>query len=641
MRFGLAAVTLALLTSFSLVIILAAPLKASADIYFLIGLGNRILSGEVPYIDFYFEGLPIIQYLFAPAAAMGQGLGINGVTVWSLLTWLQLVFSLVLCYRLAKTAFGRDTSPFILLLIPLALAFLSWLLFFTRAFGQREHIFLIYAAPWLLLRFSVWQGSRARPAPLFAFGALVGVATSIKPYFFLVVGALELYWLLRHRSYRPLLSPEIYGFIAVNLLYLGLIVASPQVFSGLVETIESEAVYHSLRKGVETNDLINNLIQPRFLIPLLIGIASTILSCRGRQKPYNFLGALGCFTIMGALIVLVAAGGSFYMLIVMYGGAFSCAAFILLLPVALQSPRDRAPVAGLAIAAFLMLFAGFNMLLNWRELVYVKMETPVDLRAIIMPMFEPGDDILFMTGKMGQVYPWFGVKGFNHVSGMPSAWVLPLEDESDLAQKTLARYARLTRRDIDAGPPAIVVDKDEMRVPEFLARFDLLETIQSRYVLAGQTARFDVYRYIGEPPLKAPVFDFGDRFVLNSWELATTDLCDGLELNTWWRPMEAPDLNDYTLHVDLVSKETGAPLLESFERIGGVINYAGQPVLLDSQRLSLPCERAEGETVLLLLSLEDMSVDGGKLLPVRDSDGGVHGDYLYVGEFSLIASPGA
>jgi hypothetical protein len=52
------------------------------------------------------------------AAAASQLLKVNGVTVWCLLTWLQLVFSLALCYRLARAVFGRGASPLLLLFFP-------------------------------------------------------------------------------------------------------------------------------------------------------------------------------------------------------------------------------------------------------------------------------------------------------------------------------------------------------------------------------------------------------------------------------------------------------------------------------------------------------------------------------------------
>ena len=128
----------------------------------------------------------------------------------------------------------------------------------------------------------------------------------------------------------------------------------------------------------------------------------------------------------------------------------------------------------------------------------------------------------------------------------------------------------------------------------------------------ARTNRFDVYKYVGDPPPQANSFDFGERFTLYSWQLDAGAACETLDLATWWRPGDAPDLEAYTLHVDLVSKETGAPLVESFGRIGAVEIYGGRSSLVDSQQLALPCDQSHG-TMMLLLSLEDMSADGGTL----------------------------
>ena len=120
--------------------------------------------------------------------------------------------------------------PYYRLLISLLLAGLSFSLLLTHDFGQREHFFLIYATPWILMRFCAWEGKRFRSLSAVVFGALVGIASAAKPYYFVVVGAIELYCLLRYRRLRPLQSYEFLGFIIANLIYLGLIVREPGGF---------------------------------------------------------------------------------------------------------------------------------------------------------------------------------------------------------------------------------------------------------------------------------------------------------------------------------------------------------------------------------------------------------------------------
>ena len=127
------------LAIFHFFVIVAFPLKSSIDTHIFVAAANRILSGDVPYIDFYLVTLPAVQYLHVPAAALGKALGINGASVWLLLTWLQLLACLALCSRLASMAFGHRAAQYYQLLIPLLLAGLSFSLLLTHDFGQREH----------------------------------------------------------------------------------------------------------------------------------------------------------------------------------------------------------------------------------------------------------------------------------------------------------------------------------------------------------------------------------------------------------------------------------------------------------------------------------------------------------------------
>ena len=530
-----------------------------------------------------------------------------------------------------------NASIHLLLLPSLVLAGISWYTFFTYNFGQREHLFVIYTFPWLLMRFCTWEDRRIRWLPALFLGAVVGVATAIKPYYFLVIGAVELYWLLRSRQLRPLRSYEVYGFVCANLIYIGLLVASPEVFQGVLDTIEQNLVYHFVREPGAPLDV--SLYQ--FRISLVIGFLAMCLSLIRRHSSYRFLGAISTFTFSGAVIVQLQASKHDYQHLILYAGALLCIGVIILMLASEWRGNVAERYAGSALYAFVLVCAFYHMVAEWQRLDYVRVKTPKGLRDIVEHITEPGDDVFFMTGQLGFVYPWFGLEGLNQITGMPDPWVLPLHDDTDLAEKTLAYYARLTRRDIDASPPVIIIDQrtfPETLILKFLKRYGLLEAIHSRYRLVGASGQIEVYQYVDHPPLQTTTFEFSDRFTLYSWDFDDAGACQPLELRTWWRPGSAPDLEAYTLHVDLVSKETGAPLVESFGRIGAVDEYSDWSSLRDSQQLALPCDE-EGGTVMLLVSLEDMSMTGGRLLSVQDSRGADYGNYAFLGEFPLGVKP--
>ena len=107
----------------------------------------------------------------------------------------------------------------------------------------------------------------------------------------------------------------------------------------------------------------------------------------------------------------------------------------------------------------------------------------------------------------------------------------------------MAFCASLTRRDILASPPVIIIDKKPLataRVPEILVRYDLFEEIHKRYALLGETNRFDVYKHVGVPPPQANSFEFGESFTLYSWQGDAGAACETLSLAAGWRPGNAP-----------------------------------------------------------------------------------------------------
>lgn len=631
---AVAVVSIALL---SLATICASPLKADANVAFFVESGRRILQGDIPYIDMFNHNLLTIQYLFVVPVALAEALGVHAISVWLALTWLQLALSMLLCYRLSRKLFPESAVPGASLIAPLCLALVSWHCRHESMFALREHVFLIYATPWLLLRFGRWEGLEYRGALALAFGFLAGIMATIKPHFLLALGLLELYWILRQRRLRPLFAPETVGLFGACLAYALYLLLNPEVLTNMLAVIRSSMEFYAHHTRITTTDVI---ARPMFALPALAGVGALIGQFAGEGRRWRMLGVFGGFTIAGASLVVMQVGGIMYRHIPLWAGAAMCIGWGIVL--LLWTARGRHLGA---IFALLALLCGAHTAASWSSLTELWFKTPDDLRQLVYANSSPGDETLFISYQMGIVYPWLAVAGRHQSDSMRDAWYLPQpHDTRDVARHTLERYAASAAGDIARSPQLIVVDDRALhagwRIWDFLEKYELLNEIAMRYMLAGRTKRFIVFRYIGSPPVQASTFSAGELFHLLAWDLpprsAPLAPCDALDITTWWQASDAPDANRYSLHIDLLNAEDGSLAHESHWRLGNLPDYSLLPTIIDQRELEVACD-ASGQHHLLL-SLEDIWVEGGALLPTRDSHGADYGRYIYLGTYEIASS---
>ena len=624
----------------SLACILENPLRAQSDIALFIDPGRRILMGEVPYIDFFTVALITIQYLYVIPAAIAQILGVNTISIWMVGLWLLMVMSMVMSYRLSKLIFQPPYPSDLALIIPACIAFVSWVLLFPNDFGQREHLFSLYAIPWLLLRFCVWEDHKFPSIPLFIFGFIVGIIATVKPYYILILGCIELYWMLRNRSLRPLMSFEVYGFVSFGLVFVSLLLLSPDVLSGMLDTIISQlagAQWH--RKIIDP--LFSR--QLYFQIPILIGFVLLIISGIQNTRLSRLLGGFACFTLMGAANVLMQAGSNPYLHIPLWMGALICIGLVLITAVSHENNSPQLSYVYHGFIAILVLFAGLNTVVNWSELTSLILKVPKPLRDVVEDYTNPGDEVLFI-GQFGVALPWLHTAGRLQAGSMMDSWVIPRDDDPTFGtQQTLENYIRVTRNDLNKQHPMVILDMAQgFSVDYVFSEYQLYDFLESHYsYLKTADGRYKVYLLAGPPPQTDIQFELGEDFTLYSWKKPPQDealhQCDVIDITTWWNPHHTPDLNNYTLHIDLIDVATQTPIVETFRRIGNLGDYANHTHIVDAEEIEIPCDADEG-TYNLLLSLENMEDDGGLLLPVADSNGADYGQYVFFGEYNILAS---
>lgn len=188
---------------------------------------RKWLDGATLYRDIIEVNPPLNFYLTVPAVALADLLSIADADGQYIVLSLAICGALSACWPTLRDGLALDRGRAIAMMAALALAMVVPAL---GDAGQRDHLMVIFALPWIL---GEMAGSPARRQMPLAFVAALGFC--LKPYFILIPVAVTLWRIVTERSVRPILSPSnlvlagaglAYGaFVAfVHPLYLGEIV---------------------------------------------------------------------------------------------------------------------------------------------------------------------------------------------------------------------------------------------------------------------------------------------------------------------------------------------------------------------------------------------------------------------------------
>ena len=204
----------------TLVLVIAVLIRhavvANTDVSWLLTLGEKVLAGERPYIDFIEVNPPASIYLYLPAVVIARVTGIAPERVTDALVFLAIGGSLWLAGRVLLEArllagFNRTmliaSAGIILAVLP------------AQTFGEREHIGVILFLPMLSVLLARVTGCTVRPSLLMAAGLGAGAMMVVKPHMALGYFAALLAAAYRVKSPRILLAPENWIAASVALAY--------------------------------------------------------------------------------------------------------------------------------------------------------------------------------------------------------------------------------------------------------------------------------------------------------------------------------------------------------------------------------------------------------------------------------------
>jgi hypothetical protein len=295
-----------------------ALIDTTPDVSWLITLGEKMLAGEKPYVDFIEVNPPASFYLYLLAILLARITGLSPEFTTGLLVFLGTGASLWYAARLlVRGGMLQSANAW-----PVAAAFAFVLLVFPAAtFAQREHVALISFLPMLAvasLRATGKPVSR-HSAVVAGFGAALTVI--IKPHFIFPILFVSIAAAFCARSWRPLFALENWISATLAALYgVWIVVFFPEFIYEWIPIIT--AVYVSQKAKVFDLLLVGPIpfwmgslliiailrrraaFAPPFLM-LIAGAAGFLVSFAAQQKglPYHSYPMLALI-YAGAIIAL-------------------------------------------------------------------------------------------------------------------------------------------------------------------------------------------------------------------------------------------------------------------------------------------------------------------------------------------------
>jgi hypothetical protein len=464
---------------------------AHADVGWYLYSAGAFLDGGRLYDDVFFEmNPPLMLYLTVPGVVLARLTGLFSVHAYFLTVFTVVAFSLWLTTRILPAP-ERQAG--------LVIAFVVLAILPAGDFGQRPHLMVCLALPYLLLVADRLHDDKAARGTLLAaaVGAIAGIGFAIKPHYLLVPAVLEamLLW-RRRRRLSSVLQPE--------TLALGTVVAS---YAAAIAIFTPDYLTRAVPYALQAYDAYNNslgfvLARPQtLLLPTLV-----LVYCRTRHVLVPPLAAIGdVFSVSAvtlfAVYVMQMKGWNYHLypttaMLVMLAGTIVTA-----------SPTAFRPVRIAILAAVLALVTKAALTSDNR---YPLMDR-------LMPLVrEHAADgaIYFFSSDLKSSFPMTLYANVDWASRFPSLWLLPGAEQRrraalhDKDTQLLAEIDRFTIEaviaDLSASLPEIVFVDVRPRKPkygdidfDFIAHFSAdprFAALWVRYERIDEVLDFQVYR---------------------------------------------------------------------------------------------------------------------------------------------------
>lgn len=276
------------------------------DVSYLLYIAGRILQGATLYVDLPEINPPLIVWLNMPVAWLAQALGVPDPQV------LRVLLLALGCAVVAWSgAILRGWLARPMLVAWLVAALYVVMLLPGYAFGQREHIALMCALPYMGEAARRVDGQPVGRAMHFGVAALASLGMAIKPHFLLVALLVEAFAWWRQRRLAPgclLAAALLLAYLGAVLLFapgyrdmLRLLAGGYWANSGWLVFLRQPYFYATLvLLGLAAASRVDARTLPRVLLLASAGFAAAAL-IQHKGWPYHWLPALSLAWLAFAL----------------------------------------------------------------------------------------------------------------------------------------------------------------------------------------------------------------------------------------------------------------------------------------------------------------------------------------------------
>jgi len=375
-------------------------LPLTADVaYFIVACG-RILDGARPYVDIVETNPPLAFWLTLPPIGLARLAGFEPHYAYVVYFCSLIALSLLLTYRVCKSA-GQDAGKTAILILAAAAVMT---IAPAADFGQREHFAALLMFPYVAAAFQMAEGRRAGRGILILAGLGAGIGLSFKPYLLAIPVMVEVSLFLLKRDWRSQMRLEL-AVMAVPLAIYPAAVwwLTPEYLTKIVPLA-------LLTYGAYDAPFPIALTQP--VSTRFIGVAAGTAYLIWREGPRNRGGLVWIFAAAGSFIgYLAQSKGSAYHLLP--GVIFAEVALLMFL-----APRAHV-VAQIAAAVFIgiIVVPGQWKFVNEHNEVSTFIDRVVGDRA--------PQRLTAFTHQIGVLFPYIETRKIEWGGSLAHLWMLP------------------------------------------------------------------------------------------------------------------------------------------------------------------------------------------------------------------------
>jgi hypothetical protein len=509
------------------------------DVSWLLYMAGRILDGARPYVDVVEVNPPLIVWLNLPIAALGRMLGVPPELVYRLAVIGCAVLSLILYARALRRALGAEW-PQLGRVVLLLLVFVELPL--ARAdFGEREHLLVLLAAPYILAVIGRARGVALPAMEMVVVGLLAGIGVALKPYFLALPAAVECYLAIRRRSVRVWLRPEPIVILALGAGYLAAVLTLVPQYLDL--TAMMGGLYASYLRGPLW---LTGILGEGAALCLFALLAFVVLRRRAQHGDlWNVLAIAVAALFVAALVQGKGWRYHFYPSMAFAVVLLGVAWWDSRRPLSRLAEQVYSAACGAAVATLLVVTAVdcVRQAMSSSDPRHDADPNYAELRRLIRRE-APGGTVLVLSSNMASAFPLVPASGARWASRFPSVWLLPalymneLRSDAPLTFRPRTAMGKAERYLVDAvsedfarfRPDLLVVlragpDRREMgiRRMDYLAYFSRepqVAALLSEYAWLADVDEYRVYRHgpAGTKPVRTPDSVATDVSVSAGWD---------------------------------------------------------------------------------------------------------------------------